>query len=257
MDPDPTAPPGGVPEELLDPLYGGSLGGFTAARNDLAKSLRADAQRDAADWVKGLRKPSRAAWIANQLSRRRAADVKRLLEGGEELRALQERLLEGTADSAKLRKAASAEQRTIDRLMKAAREIGAEHGAGATVLDRVAETLQAASADPALGAALRLGRLTRERRASSLGLPGAGSGAAPPKRKRGSSDAKAAERRARSVAARERRAAAKEVAAAERRLERARIAVDRARDELAEREAGLGEAQDGLEDARRALRSIR
>src|SRR4051794_27805169 len=104
-----TSPPKGVPEEELNGLFHGPLEEFTAARNELAKSLRSDGAARAADWVKGLQKPTRAAWLINQLAARKAEEVARLLEVGGELRAAQEEMLAGSADREKLRAAASGE----------------------------------------------------------------------------------------------------------------------------------------------------
>src|SRR5204863_3857402 len=111
----PKSPPQGVPDEALDRLYRGPLEEFIAARNELAKSLR-PSDAAAADWVKGLQKPSRAAWLVNQLATRKADEVKRLLEIGEELRAAQEEMLAGATDRTKLREAARREPETIDSL---------------------------------------------------------------------------------------------------------------------------------------------
>jgi hypothetical protein len=249
---DPTSPPKGV---SVDRLYSGPLEEFTPARNELAKELRGGGDAEAADWVKDLRKPTRAAWIVNQLAARRKKDIATLLKRSEELRAQQEALIGGSADSDRLRDAARAEQLAIDRLLETAREIGAEHGVGATVLDRVAETLQAASSDPDVAEAIRLGRLTREQRATSLGLVGPAGPLPAAKPKREAEDA--AERKARSEAAKQRRAVERQATAAERRREREQAAVERARRELEERESRLGEAERELDAARQALKKLR
>src|SRR5512133_1155084 len=81
--------PMALPDDALDGLYHGPLEEFTSARNELAKSLRSDGEAAAADEVKALRKPSRAAWLVNQLGVRKPKEVGELLEVGEELRAAQ------------------------------------------------------------------------------------------------------------------------------------------------------------------------
>ena len=174
-----TSPPKDVPEKKLDELFHGPLEEFTAARNELAKSLRSDGDAEAADWVKGLQKPSRAAWLVNQLAVRKPKDVRRLLEVGEELRAAQEEMLAGSADREKLREAAAGEREAIDSLLGTAEAIGREHGVGSQILDRVGETLQAATSDPEVAEAIEQGRLTREQRASGIGLVGAATPKAP------------------------------------------------------------------------------
>ncbi|HET8975502.1 MAG TPA: hypothetical protein VFN15_02645 [Solirubrobacterales bacterium] len=266
---DPANPPEGVPADALDGLYHGPLEEFTPGRNELAKSLRADGDKGAADWVKGLRKPTRAAWIANQLAARRRGEVEELLKVGEELRALQEKLLVGSGDRDRLRDAARAEREAIDRLLKGATEIAEGHNAGTAAVDRVGETLQAATVDADLAEALRLGRIRREQRATSLGL--AGGAAAPPRGgdsgsgargkakggKRGGPEVRAAEERARRELARRREATQRKLTSAERKLERERAAAERAREALTERERRVADAERSLAAARRELKQAR
>src|SRR5215207_6847504 len=131
-----------------------------------------DGETEAADWVKGLTKPSRAAWLVNQLSVRKSDEIAELLEAGRELRAAQEEMLAGSADRDKLREAARGEQRTVDSLLRTAEALGREHSVGQQILTKVGETLQAASSDPEVAEAIELGRLTREQRAAGVGLVG-------------------------------------------------------------------------------------
>ena len=262
-----------VPEERLDALYHGPLEEFTAARNELAKELRDDGKRAAADWVKALRKPTRAAWVTNQLGARRRADLANALERGAELRGLQEKLLAGKVDRDRLRDAARAEQRAIESLMRTAEAIAREHGAGSQILDRVAETLQAAASDPEVAEAIEKGRLEREARATSLGLVGPATAAkrAPARRKAGkqaeraksdkreaerTAKAERAEREARREAAKRRRAAERALATAEKRIERERSVVERLRDDLAEREQRIAEAEAEADRAREELKKL-
>lgn len=257
--------PGAVPQELLDQLYQGPAEDFTSARNAIARQLRSDGEAEAAAWVKALRKPTRAAWIVNQLQSRKREELEDALERGAELRRLQEQLLAGEVDRDALRQAARAEQGAIESLMKTAEAIGNEHGVGAAVIERVAETLQAASSDPEVAEAIGAGRLQREARATSLGLvgpatpaPKRGKAAAAPKGAESSAAAKAeeAERQARRDAARRRRAAERTLAAAERRIERERTMAERARQELTDRERRLEEAEREAAEARRELTDL-
>jgi hypothetical protein len=256
----PTEPPKGVPDDEVGSLYRGPLEAFTGARNELAKALRADGEQKAADWVKGLKKPSRAAWLVNQLPERKPDLVKRLLEVGEELRGLQEKLIAGSADPEELRGAARREQDAVDELLKCAAEIGREHGVGGQILERVGETLQAASADPDVSRAIERGRLEREQRASGLGLAGAGAGAAstrgggPRRSSKGRSGPTAAEREARRQAARRRKQAERDLAAAQKRLERERAALCRAQEKVEGQGVRVSEAEDEVAAAKRALR---
>src|SRR5262249_51331604 len=85
--------------------------------------------------------------------------------------------------------AAASEQRVIDSLMRTAEAIGREHKAGAQILTRVGETLQAASGDPEVGEAIENGHLLKEQR--SVGLAG-GLTVAPPATATAKGKAKAA-----------------------------------------------------------------
>ena len=132
----------------VDALYGLPLDEFVPERDALAKRLRADKRRDEATPVKALRKPSVAAWAANQALRSQPGQRKALLEAGDALRAAQEDLLAGRGDAAAARAAAEAERRAVGDLVAAARGLAREGGfPSATVLDRVRETLHAAATD--------------------------------------------------------------------------------------------------------------
>lgn len=241
----PLAPPKGVPEEATDGLYKGPLEEFTAGRNALAKEL-------GSDWVKGLAKPSRAAWLVNQLATRKSGEVAELLEFGRDLRAAQEEMLAGSPDRDKLRETAQREQRAVDSLARAAEAIGREHGVGAQILARVGETLQAAAGDPELAEAIERGCVVREQRAASVGLIGAVA-PAPRSSRKGSKDREAADHRARQQQAKRRKAAERKLAAAERELERERAKLERARETVGGAERRVHEAELDAHAARREL----
>ena len=69
-------------EQAAEELYGLPPGEFTRARDARVKELRTEGDREAADAVKGLRKPTVAAWALNQLARRNRRDVDLLLDAG-------------------------------------------------------------------------------------------------------------------------------------------------------------------------------
>ena len=244
-----------IPDDALDTLYHGPLEEFTAARNELAKSLRDDGDGAAADELKGLRKPSRAAWLVNQLAVRKPDEVADLLEVGEELRAAQEEMLAGSTDRERLRDLARREQEAVDTLLRTAEAIGREHGVGEQILTRVGETLRAAAGDPEVAEAIRRGRLTREQRAASIGLVGSAAPAAPATRKKGK-DREAAERRSRQQQAKRRNQADRKLAAAEKRLDRERAKLERARESVEEAERSVHAAELDAHAARRELDEI-
>jgi hypothetical protein len=250
-----TSPPEGVPEKQLDRLFHGPLEEFTAARNELAKSLRSDGDAATADWVKGLKKPSRAAWLVNQMVDRKPKDVKRLLDVGRELREAQEEMLSGSADREKLREVAARERETIDSLVGTAEAIGREHGVGSQVLDRVGETLQAATSDPEVAEAIKKGRLEKEQRASGLGMVGAAT-APPPARGRKKGEREAEERRARQQKAKRSKEAERKLDSTEKKLDREQAKLERARDKVDEAEKAVHDAEHDAHAARRALDEI-
>jgi hypothetical protein len=138
-------------EEELDRLYALPLNEFTAARDELAKRLRAEGERDLADEVKALRKPTVAVWLVNQLARQREVDIKRLLKAGEALAKAQS-TAKGFAE------ARSNEQHALERLASAAKEAGV----GPQAADRAVQTLRAASLTDEGRDLLKRGRLTEE-----------------------------------------------------------------------------------------------
>ena len=248
-------PPKGVPAPQLNRLYSAPLERFTESRNELARSLKAAGNPDAADWVKALKKPTRAAWLVNQLASRKPAAVKRLLDAGAELRRRQEQMIAGRADREQLRRAAEREQKAINSLLETAEALGREHRAGSQILNRVGETLQAASSDPEVGRAIEQGRLDRERRGIGLGLVGPAAPSTPEKGyRRKAKDAD--ERKEREQRARRRKEAEREVTSAEKRVERERAAVEKARETVTEREVRLKDAEHELRAAKRKLRGI-
>ena len=140
----------------LDRLYDAALSEFVAARDELVKRLRGEGQREEADQVKALRKPSVAAWLVNRLARERELDVQRLLNAGETLRKAQ---VEASDDFAEARRD---EQRALQRLADGAREIAEREGTGQTAVAQATQTLRAASVTDEGRELLKRGRLTEE-----------------------------------------------------------------------------------------------
>src|SRR4051794_28405384 len=113
-------------EASIDELFSLPPEEFTAARNALAKRVRADGDRAGADEIKALRKPSMTAWALNQLVRRQPQGVDQLLEAGRALREAHERALEG--DASGLRDAGRAQQQAVSELARQAAAILDEAG---------------------------------------------------------------------------------------------------------------------------------
>jgi hypothetical protein len=167
-------------------LYGLDLEEFVAAREALAKELRAGGDRAGAAAVKKLAKPTRAAWAVNRLVRDRPEEIAALVEAGAALEGAQEQLLDG-ADADVLRSAAVAARALVDALAAEAPVDGAAR-------DKVRATLHAATVDPEVRAEVAAGRVVKERSAAGFGgldaLLAAGRG-----REDGGAPAKPAKRR--------------------------------------------------------------
>ena len=143
-------------EAELDRLYDLPLNEFVGARDELAKQLRGDGRREEAEQIKGLRKPSVAAWLVNRLARERELDVQRLLNAGDTLRKAQ---VEASEDFAEARRD---EQRALQRLAERAREIASREGTGQATVAQATQTLRAASLTDEGRELLKRGRLTEE-----------------------------------------------------------------------------------------------
>jgi superfamily II RNA helicase len=146
-------------------LYGLEPERFVAARNQLAKQLRDHDERAAAA-VMALRKPTIAAWLANQLVRVAPDQIHALTELGEQLR---ETYL--TTDTARRRELTRRRHDLVRDLVTTARH----QAAGGRRLteqtaERLSETLDAALVDPAAAQLLRTGQLTSALRHVGFGV---------------------------------------------------------------------------------------
>ena len=141
-------------EPELDRLYQLPPGEFTAARDELAGRLRAEGERDGAEEVKKLRKPTAAVWLVNRLARERELDVQRLAKAGQALGAGR------SADD--FAAARDEEQRSLERLHEAARELAEREGIGTPSVERATQTLRAASLTDEGRTLLKRARLTEE-----------------------------------------------------------------------------------------------
>ncbi|MEX2659839.1 MAG: hypothetical protein WD232_09085 [Acidimicrobiales bacterium] len=250
----------------VDELYGLDLAEFVAARDTLAKSIRADGDREGAPAVKRLTKPSLVAWAINQVARDRPDDVAELVAVGEEVREHQAAAVRGD-DPAPLREATARRRTLLKALAGAAVAL-----AGGAHAEEVRTTLEAASLDEDDSASLRHGRLTRTAEATGGfgfgGLQLADDGvepdsAPPPARGRPKSygslkeaDAERAEAR-HAAAERERAALAAEVSRRTEELARADEAVAATEERVRAAAATLTVEEDALATARRAADDAR
>jgi hypothetical protein len=268
----------------IDRLYQLLPDEFTAARNDLARRLKAGGDAEGAAEVKGLARPSVSAWAVNQLYWRVRPDFDAVVAAGGRMRAAQQRMLAGkkATDFAAL---STARDEAIARALKSIEGLAARAGVemSAVIRQRVRTTLESLAIQGGWGDQARAGRFE-----SDLALPGfetlASLAAAlpPPTRssetagrtsersRRAGTDRESAKRQALETArqrartalasaesdARAARDAAERASAAaadaERRAGRAREDVDLVKGQLADAMARATRALDALKNAKRS-----
>lgn len=139
-------------------LYGVPLERFVAERTALAKRLRAEGDREGADAVQALRKPTVSAWAVNQLARRKSKEMKELVRSAERLRRAH------GGKEATFKEAVAAERRARGALVACARKILEEEDRAPSdaVLQRVERTLQAVAGNPDASHAALAGTLVED-----------------------------------------------------------------------------------------------
>ncbi|MFL5871053.1 MAG: hypothetical protein ACJ75R_08215 [Solirubrobacterales bacterium] len=239
-----------MPEDRLDdrlaPLYREPPEEFVRRRDALAKELRDEGDRDAAARVKKLRRPSQAAWLINRLSADEPQRARDLVEAADDLAAAQQRMLDEGGDAGELRTAARGERDRIDDMLAAARRVAGKHAKpiSETVIERVAQTLQAVGSDAQLRDQLLSGRVETDHRAATIGLPAS----AAPRRTRARAESRTT-KRAREELARQRKSPDE----AEARIESQRRGLADAEAEVRRRTLELGESEASLRDLERRV----
>lgn len=139
-------------DEIADRLYGLPPEEFTAARDDVAKQA---ADADARKAVKALRKPTGAAHEVNRLTREHRGDIEALVALGDDMRAAM------GGDPQQVRRLTEQRRNLIGGLV--------DRDLPAAVQQDVTATLEAATADPDLGAAVLSGRLVKPLKYAGFG----------------------------------------------------------------------------------------
>src|SRR3954451_16548119 len=139
-------------DSAAEDLYGLPPEEFTAARDEVAKQAPEPALKKA---IKSLRKPTVSAHAVNQLVRQHPDEIDDLLDLGDQLRSVM------TGDKGDVRRLTEQRRDLISSLVVA--------DLPAAVRDDATATLEAATADPALGAAVRSGRLVKPLRYAGFG----------------------------------------------------------------------------------------
>jgi len=130
----------------VDGLFQLPLAEFTAARNALAARLKKAGQAAAAEQVKGLPKPSVAAWVVNQVARAHPRELQALLAAGDKFRDAQAKQLAGKpADLRGTLEARRVALADVTKLAVATLD-GSAHAPTPDLLRRIATTLEALSA---------------------------------------------------------------------------------------------------------------
>jgi len=141
---------------IAEELYSLAPGEFTGTRNEWARQTRADGDRELAERVTALRRPSTAAWVVNMLMRHQAEQMTQVLDLGASLRRAQADL-----DGDALRELTRQRRRLTTVLTQQGRELARDLGQKVTgsVAEQVEDTLHAAMVDEGAAAAVRSGML--------------------------------------------------------------------------------------------------
>ncbi|MDQ1605035.1 MAG: hypothetical protein QOE01_2880 [Actinomycetota bacterium] len=156
-------------EEVAEELYALPPEDFVAARTAREKQARADGDRDLAEAVHGLAKPTVVAWLANLLARERRDELAPLLALGADLRDAS-----ATLAGEDMRRLSQQQHRVIAELVVEARRLAGDAGRPVTETSArgLEETLRAALTDESLSAVLEAGRLTDALQSSGFGTAG-------------------------------------------------------------------------------------
>jgi hypothetical protein len=250
-------------EQAAEELYSASPDGFLKLRTAQVAAAKAAGDKELAKQIGRLRKPTRSAWLVNLLARAAPDRLAELLEIGTALREAQ-----SNRDGAELRRLSTARHRTVDALSRQAADLGADADYTATeaVRQEVAQTLQAALADPEQAAVVKRGVLSQAVSYGGFGPFELGAAAPAPQSaesapERESDDQPAGRDEAIDPAAQEAQdawqRAQDELAAAEQEAEQATAEADELADRVDELRSQLAAAEKAEDEARRTARTAR
>jgi hypothetical protein len=162
---------------IADELYGLPPDEFVPARDDRVAAAKEAGDRDLARALARLRRPTKAAWLANLLARHRTEQLDGLVALARSLAQAQQEL-----DGDALRALSGQRHRAVAAMARDAGRLAARRGEAVSdsLVREVAGILDAALADPAVAEEVRAGRLTKTVRYSGFGPagdPDAGDGA--------------------------------------------------------------------------------
>ena len=157
--------PADAVDDVADDLYALPADEFVAARNDRAKAARAAGARELAAAIGKLAKPNASAWLANQLARSHADDVRALVDLGASMRDATASL-----DRDELRRLSTQQRQLVASLVRQARQVAETAGVrpNEATIRGLEDILHAALAEPDAAEALTAGRLTGTLRSSGF-----------------------------------------------------------------------------------------
>jgi hypothetical protein len=239
-------------DSIVDELYSAPREEFITLRKERAKAARAAGNTALAVEIDKLTKPTTAAWLANQLARTDAADVRALASLGDALREAHERL-----DGAEI-KSLSHQRTELIRGLVGRAEAVSDGSLSESVTRELEEILTRSVADEDAGQALVSGRMTSAKGfAPGSGWPTLEAGERPaPAPKKAAAKDRGSDRDKARAALDAARAAVKEAEAARADDERALADAENAVEEAAAEVKRLGEELDAAEARERRARGL-
>lgn len=228
---------GRSPDEEIAALYATPPEEFVAARNELAKRLRAEGEKQEAEAVRKLKKPSVPAWALNRVATDHPDAADRLLEAGKRL--------EAAPDGDRLREAMAENGAAVEAMIERVSHVLADAGHDTPAYrDRARNTLRALATDEELREEFEARRVVRDREPVGFGSATGIAAAPKAKGKRKGTDA---------VRRRKRKDQEQRLRKLEQELERAKGAVEKARERLEAAEDERSRLADELRASRREL----
>jgi hypothetical protein len=151
-----------VDDRGVDRLFTLPLADFVAARNELARSLKARGDKETAARIQKLPKPSISAWATNQLVRTEPALIRELLSSLDRQRELQLAGLGAGVDRNAMKEAKQAENDAILKIERALPAIldPSGHASGRAAIERCVRAIRAAAVHTVGRPLLENGHLT-------------------------------------------------------------------------------------------------
>ncbi|HET7018993.1 MAG TPA: hypothetical protein VFI65_34060 [Streptosporangiaceae bacterium] len=160
--------------EAAAELYGADLDAFITRRKELAAAARKAGDAAAAKQIAALAKPTRSAWLINRLVRADPTVPGQLAE-------MAGRLSEMPAlDAAAIRQLTVARRQLVDALVRQAAQESDGAPPSTALRDEIADTLNAALADPEVAGQIEAGALVKAAHWAGFGFgPGSGPAGGP------------------------------------------------------------------------------